>query len=57
MVYGCSELQMRKFERKLFWEIDINNKLIFLIWTACRSFDGHLPMKEILFDCGSDTPI
>jgi hypothetical protein len=49
-----AELQGRKLEGKLFWEIDVDNEFEAFVWTSNRSIDFQLPMEEIFFDSSHD---
>lgn len=48
VIDGRSELEQRKLERKLLWEIDIKYKLGTFIWAADGSVNEQLPMIQIL---------
>lgn len=48
VIDGRSELEERKLEGKLFWEVDIKDKLNSLVWTADGSINQQLPVIQIL---------
>jgi hypothetical protein len=48
VIDGRSELEERKLEGKLFWEVDIKDKLNSLVWTADGPINEQLPVIQIL---------
>ena len=48
VIDGRSELEERKLEWKLFWEVDVEDKLSSFVWTANGSINQQLPVVQIL---------
>lgn len=52
VVDGGPKLEEWKFERKLLWEVDIEDELEALIGTALRSVDEQFPVVQIFLESG-----
>ena len=48
VIDGRSELEQGKLEGKLFWEINIKDKLSPLVWAADGPLNQQLPVIQIL---------
>ena len=48
VIDGRSELEERKLEWKLFWEVDVEDKLSSFVWTANGPITQQLPVVQIL---------
>lgn len=56
VIDGRSELEERKLEGKLFWEVNIKDKLSALVWAADGPINQQLPVIQVLLETRNNSP-